>query len=1218
MKWTDRQREAIDKRNCSLIVSAAAGSGKTAVLVERLTEILLDENNKTPADKLVVVTFTNDAAAEIKKRLRSALNKKSSENPDNEWLKQQQILLHKAKISTIHTFCYSIIRDNIDDEELTSAFRILDTTEAELLRTEAIDKVLNIWHKENAEGIGYLMNTICDGNDSNIEITIKDFDNFLSSTVFTDVWFEKAEKKLSVEYSESEYYKNNIKNLCDKASDISVMIESAMENSDGIYSDDFGIITNILLSDADIVRKLKKFILNGGGYFEPEFERFTSKKKNLSDPEEKDRIKNLRDNYKDKIKKLSNEARIFIDSGELEYEVTAKVLKLIRKLYSDFKNEEFKLKKEKNSLSFSDAEEMVLNILCDHDKDGRIYPKDILSKISSQYDLIMIDEFQDSNNKQDIIFKLLSKNNRIVRTSGDDIISYGENVFIVGDVKQSIYSFRQANPHNFTDVINSSSDSSDMNKDKVQRLYLNTNFRSSKGVVNFINDFFSEHMSEECGEVVYSENERLNYGAVTFDKATDLGVDIKTKFFVVGDDTDKNINTEEQFVAHKIYSMLASQAVVIDKDGKSRPCRPSDFCIIVRKNATVSGFRKELDKYGISVEGEKEEGYLQSEEVAVLINMLRIINNPTLDIACTSVLMSPMFMFSSDDMLEIKNISVGIGNIRLKNIITTLRMIIESKGVSGNLKVKITDFLEKFDLLRKFAVYNSLTSLVQKIYEVTGYSSVVGYNENGSKKMANLRLMFHYTNEYSEKNNSSASLSGFLMYIDKMNKNNANFSQATVDNSDAVQIKTCHGSKGLEYPFVFVVALHNGFSKQDSKKNLAVLPDGSVSFRIYDHKNFKSFSPVEFKRINERNFSKQVSEEMRLLYVALTRARQQLFITFDSKQISEKTKTEIKTNLEVFGAKKASVNVNSMAEWLYMYLIQHNSIGNTCQCSDSEFFDIQYIDSDFDFTVAEKEIENEKKQDSTELSDFKVNSIFEIVESEEKNSILEIEARKTVSEIIDEFKEKQEETDSDDIVPEIQEYRKKSKKWKRPSFIVKETTLKSSERGTAVHQFFQYVDFKKATEDIQSERKRLLEKGLMSEVYMNAVPDEYVESFLSSDLGKKVRKVSDEKVYREKQILLKMKDIYKTVPLKIFEKYKDSETMLKGIIDLYFFDENGDIILVDYKTDSLSSEQDFLLRYSYQINIYAAAIKCIEGISVKKMYLYSFNLKKQIEVPVIN
>lgn len=1209
MKWTDKQQQAIDARGSSVIVSAAAGSGKTAILVERITKILLDEDNKTPADKLVVVTFTNDAAAEIKKRLRDALSKKASENPENQWLKEQQILLRKAKISTIHTFCYSIIRDNLDDEKLTSSFRILDTTEAELLKSEAIDNILNKWHEEHTQEIYYLLDNICDNDDSNIELIIKELDDFLSSVTFRDVWIEKAKNELSVPYYESEYYKRNKADIEEELSETKAIVEKAYENSFGIFSDEPYLISEIIQSDKNILEIVYNNLTNNICNPLPDFQKFTQKKKNCEDPDEKARIKNIRDNYKEKILSISEKTDKFILNGKDEFEKTYAVFDIIIRIYNDFREEELSLKKEKNSLSFADAEEMVIDILCEHDKEGKIYPKEILEKISSLYDVIMIDEFQDSNNKQDMIFKLLSKDKIIA----DDKIIYGDNVFIVGDVKQSIYSFRQANPDNFTNIINSAVPYGEGNSGTMHKIYLNTNFRSSNGVINFVNSFFRDYMSELCGDVKYDENEQLNYGSKAFENSEKLNVSCKTQFLVISDEIDKNDKAEEKAVAEKINNMLINEAVVFDKDGTSRKCKPSDFCIIVRKNSIVSDFRKALSEYCISVEGEKEEGYLQSEEIAVLINMLRIINNPALDLACTSVLMSPMFMFSSDDMLILKDISYSSENKKGRSVISSLMFASESPDVPDYLKNKSEDFLEKFDELRKFAVYSDLTSLVQKIYEVTGYSAVVGYNKDGKKKTSNLRLMFHYTKEYSEKNGSAASLSGFLIYIDRMNKNKANFTQATSEKNDSVQIKTYHGSKGLEFPFVFVVGTHTKFSDNDKKKNITLLPDGSVSFKMYNKDEYKTITPIEFNRINKIKSIKQTSEEMRLFYVALTRARQQLFITFDNRKIAKKSRANISTELSVFSKEKVAVNAKSMAEWLFMYLYDKCNSEDFTSSIQNEHFEVENINESIipSGTTISPEIENQFEIDKTIIDNLLKNKNFKY-----NSDMFEVEARKSVSDIIKDNEQKKN-NESNNIITDVQEFRRRPRKWSRPDFMLEKGNLKSNERGTAVHKFFQYVDFENASLNIENERKRLLENGFLNQVYIDAVPDEYIKNFISSGIYAMISETNKEKIYREKQILVKMKDLYFAEPIEILEKYKNTDTMLKGVIDLYFIDKNGDIILVDYKTDNLKTEQEFIFRYSNQINIYAAALKCIEGKKVKKMYLYSFVLKKEIEIPFL-
>lgn len=1210
MAWTEKQQNAIDARNRSLIVSAAAGSGKTAVLVERIIQILMDEENQTPADTIVVVTFTNDAAAEIKIRLQDKLREQISLMPDNKWLLNQQMLLSKAKISTIHTFCYSIIREYLVDEKITSSFRILDETEAEIIKNNAVDTVLNNWNTNRNDDIMFLMDTLCNDGDENLAEMIVSFDEFLASVAFKDLWLNETEKRYSQQYDES-FYKENILKKIDKETDnIKKAIDKALELSsavsDKVYSiiiDDQEIFTDVIYC----LRNEKEVKTHG-------FKRFSSPKKNISSPENIEYIKSIRNYYKEKIlKTLIPLVNSYIFYGEEDYILQGRIFKLLKELYKDYTTVLWHEKQEKNALGFDDAEELVLKILCHVDEDGNIDESENLKKISSQYSMIMIDEFQDSNNKQDMIFRLLSNNHKYEY----QIPEYGDNVFIVGDVKQSIYSFRQANPENFVRTVNSSSEYSIENTDTMQKIYLNKNFRSSADVIGFTNSLFSEVMSKECGDVVYNDDEKLYLGSCAFEDADKDKVDNKTEILYINPSDNSKDLTEETVVADIIKSMIDKKAIVYDKSGISRPCEPKDFCILIRKKKSATLFKKALAERGISVETESESGYLESKEMSVLINILKLINNPMLDTACTSVLMSSMFMFSSDDMLEVRMAD------RSGKIIQCINKIISDENkkieVSDRVREKCVEFKKVFDELRKFAVYNNLTLLVQKIYEVTDYASIVGLYENGEKRRANLRLMYTYTSKYSENAGINASLSGFLRYIEKVEKCNANMQQSSsTEASNSVQIKTIHASKGLEFSFVFLVKTDSKFSNLDSKSNVLLSSDYDIGLKMYNKDNYTNWRSFSFDKILREKLDREKSEEMRLLYVALTRARQKLFITIKPSKKDIENMTSLKIQSEIFGKGEALNSCSSYKDWITSYIFKKTDFYDfDAIYSDNEI--LNYGDEECSFAIRTftDSQNNNISDNSDEISDnypeYETNnSEFEEVrkmldKSDYDNKLSKTEARKTVSMIIEENKK-------ESLVSEVQEIYQRPKEWKRPSFMMKKTALTGNEKGTAVHTFFQYLDFEKAQTDLASERKRLVENGFVNQKQNDAVSDEFVESFLSSKIYQKIKESDKEKVWREKQILVKINDILKIKDIDIMSNYKNTDTMLKGVIDLYFEDKDNNIILLDYKTDNLKKEEDFKSRYAQQVDIYSAALECITGKKVKEIYLYSFVLKKEIKI----
>lgn len=1185
MAWTDKQEKAIKARGTSLIVSAAAGSGKTSVLVERLVKILMDDENKISADSIVVVTFTNDAASEIKNRLNREFRKRIKENPGNTWLRQQQILLHKAKISTIHAFCYSIIREYINDDFITSNFRVLDETEYRIMQKDAADIVFNSWIGRREDDMNFLLDCFCSNDDEELEkIIVKDMDDFLSSVLFKEKWFEKAENKFKEEYYSSEYYKRYYESIATKLTEIKNLIEKTIECSYGIFSDNPDKVTDIIFTDLEVYRSMVSALQNNETYELCRFKNMTSAKKNLSDVNRFEMVKEMRERYKAMIKESAACINDFILYGQSDYELQGKIFRLLRELYTDYTETLWDLKQKKNALSFSDAEEQVLDILCYFDKDGNICPTETALEISSRISIIMIDEYQDSNNKQDIIFKLLSGNNVIEK----DKVYYGTNAFIVGDAKQSIYSFRQANPENFISTVKNAPMYKEESENRIQKIYLNKNFRSSDNVVDFVNYVFEKIMSEEVGDVVYNEDEMLYAESSAFRDAGKSGESFKTKIIILNNEI-----SEAEAMAKRISRMIREKAVVYDKDGNSRPCRPGDFCILLRKKKFALEYEKELTKLGIPVDGEEESGYLESREVAVLLNMLKVIDNPSEDLAMASVLMSPMFMFSADDMLELREI-----NKKSKLIKCIRKAADESEGISERLNLKCCHFIEIFEELRQYSIYNNITLLVQKIYEVTDYLSVIQRFNDGDRKRANLRLMYHYTQTYTQISGSSSSLSGFMRYIEKIGKSKENFSQAASSVSEnAVHIKTIHKSKGLEYSFVFLAENEVSFSKEEAKKKILMSEDSDVGFRLYDPKNHTKWKTFSYNEIQSRQEKKQKSEEMRLLYVALTRARQQIFIPlfYDEK----KTTAIIRQN-NIYGVKKAAASANSVSDWIWLFVLEKSKFFNeTGIDEENKYFDFEYIDT----------IDDELYEERTEETEENVPENFrDIIElelfREYDKGYSSLEARKTVSSL----------TESDEITGYGGNPGKKSRQWKRPSFIMENEALTGNEKGTAVHNFFQYINYENAEISIDKEKKRLVNEGYITEKQCSAVSDEFVQGFLDSDIYKEMKKADPSKIEREKQILVKIDDILQKNDFPELEMYRNSDAMLKGVIDLYFEDSEGNIILIDYKTDKMKKEDDFIKRYKNQLALYAAALECITGKKADNIFIYSFVLSRRIRI----
>jgi ATP-dependent helicase/nuclease subunit A len=690
MTLTEEQSLAINATGCNLIISAAAGSGKTSVLIKRLMRIITDEANPTPIENILTVTFTNNAAYQLKSRLAKEL----AAIPKTKWLLRQIRFLPAAKISTIHSFCIDIIRNNCEQFDITSDFRLMEEYESKLLISDAVKSVLETEYENSFEDMVKLNYFFCKGSDENLE---------------------KLLTKL---------YEWTVQTLDCKSKIYDIVAKSEMP-------------TDILFAMAESVH---------------------------------------------------------------DYIKAEKIAK--------------------NAISLSDAEPMVLELLQNEE-----------IKKSINFKHILIDEEQDTNDFQDKIFTSISDN----------------NLFLVGDIKQAIYRFRNANPSIFINKFENSIPYEEGNTEP-SFIRLNRNFRSTDGVIDFVNALFSKYMNKECGEIDYTEDEFLIAGHTT---PVSEKFDCKTVFLQVPKDE------EEKAIAHKIKSMLEDKTPVFD-DGKFRPCRPEDFAILMRNHKEKS-FATELEKLGIPAEYAKKGGFLSSREVAVAVNFLRIINNPLLDVPFASVLLSPMFSFTDTDLARIRLTDLGIP--LYKNLLKAF------EETDGELFAKVSNFLEMMDYFKDFSACFPVHELLREIYEKTDTFTI-----------PNLLLLAEHAKTFSA--TYGGNLSDFVKFIDKMaaEEKDLEFGNIATESENAVNIKTIHTAKGLEFPFVFLVNPPGMFHAVD---NMFLYSDThGMGFKYLDKENGnKIIEDKIYKKNKLIEVAKRDNEQIRLLYVALTRAKNRLFIT---------------------------------------------------------------------------------------------------------------------------------------------------------------------------------------------------------------------------------------------------------------------------------------------------------------------------------------------------
>ncbi|MCM1530253.1 MAG: UvrD-helicase domain-containing protein [Alistipes sp.] len=1209
MNWTEQQKDAIDARNSSIIVSAAAGSGKTAVLTERLVQLLADPGSGVRGDRLIVVTFTNDAAAEMKGRLDSKLRSMINTAEDKSYLLKQQVLLQSAKISTINSFCFELLRDNITDQGITSGFGVLEDTDLKIIQAKAMEELFDYYSEYEYEKISYLYDRFCLNEQQPLENAIIAVDNFLCSVTIGEEWLDKIIAEYRKPFCESVYYNALFES---KLNDIQLAVQLAEDNFkalNDIFPDQSTKQAKENYEQAAVDLERAETLL-----------RLAERHEIPSDAERNfivgfETMKPARGNYNKAARALFTERRKTFKSilqnaapafcsAEADYLECGEVTELLAEAVRKFRQLVWEQKCEKNAISFDDGERLALELLMAYDENGNICQSEVAKRTAEQYDIIMIDEYQDSSNKEDLIFKLLSKNYKLDK-NGEPM--YGDNAFVVGDVKQSIYGFRLANPENFVYVRSISEPYSSDSRSSNKAITLGKNFRSSREVIDFVNFIFTGIMTRDCGDIDYNGDECLYYGADQYsqphndDRRAQLNLIDADAIAEESGETSKSYSPEAEVTAGIIAEMLRKGYPVVQSDGSIRPCEPKDFSILVRKNNLAKAYAEAIEKRGIQAKGTEEKGYLRSQEIAVLTDLLRIIANPLQDVPMAAVLVSPMYEFRNSDLAYIKMFG------KKTPFYVTMKSAAEGSidGFDPIIASRCRVFLEDIDRFRLNSVTMSIGELISCIYDDTDYIAVMQQYSDGEKKRANLRMLIQYAAGY-EKNAASygsGGLSGFLRHIDRILES-GDYEQGKVAaaSGNYVTVQTLHGSKGLEYPFVFIAETSVGFKFDD--KAVACSDDGRIGYVLYDKKIFRKYRTFQQTLLTEEQALATRSEEMRLLYVGLTRAKQKLFVNLNCGERAMKQALSLVDECVVNGGriKELVSKAKCFADWFWLCMMTQadfpeildelglysGEFGLPAPDRDDEVFTFRV----FREQQSEESAESEEEA-AAEADDELVNELLELIHSDYDRTYSEIAAKLSVTQIA----KKEAETQPFDLT------------LSRPRFISESGKMTGAERGTAIHTFFQYCSFENAIDDPAAEIERLRQLGYLTAAQADSIPVEKITPFFGSSVYRKL--MSAKSYQRELKFTVAAAEL--DIDDEIVKKFMGTDVMIKGIVDLMYEEEDG-IVIVDYKSDRGVSANALRERYRKQLEIYKAALELTTGKRVKGLSLYSIELEQEIVI----
>lgn len=1154
--WTPQQNNAITARDRNILVSAAAGSGKTAVLVERVKQLITDKNNPVSIENLLIVTFTNAAAAEMKYRISVSLNKLIKENPDDNFYRQQLSLIPNAKICTIDSFCANLVREYFYDLDISQDFSVLDESELQLIEDAVINQVLDEKFEENdSDFIGLVELFTTPNNEKPIIAAIKKILRFIYSQPFPYYWFDCAIEKYnpSTEFSKSvwyDYIQAQLINLFELG--ISLVEEniSLVDFEDQKLNEKFSAVFEDDLSEFN--RFKNAFIHSWDDAVHqrmPVFQRMPSSAK--IDKAVSNKLKSNRDIYK---KLLTGEILSFLTDTVQDYEAYIKTLHshlcALKEIVKEVDKRLLAEKKERNAFSFSDIEHFAITLLFKMDENGEIIRTKTAKDLSSSFYEILVDEYQDTNEAQDLLFTYLSN---------------GSNLFTVGDIKQSIYRFRLAMPHIFNEKKKKYSHYNKEIKQENAKIILDKNFRSRKDICSYVNFIFSNLMSEELGELDYNEEEYLNYGA-EYQESSVPSAQICIQKGIKGEDTDRN---EAVYIARTIIHKVNSGELI--KDGDTyRPIRFGDFAILMRslKNH-INEYSEVLASFGIPVICDNSTNLFENNEIKIILSMLRTINNPRQDIPLLATMMSPFYGFTPDELSRIR--------IEHKNG-SLYASVFESKDQ------KVIDFLNDQQELRRISVTMSVSSFIRYIVEDKGLISFINAMGNAEQRYQNILKFISFASNFDKGIN--VGLTAFLRYIDKIIESDKSVDSASLSSSceDAVTIMSVHHSKGLEFPVCIFAGTNRQYNKSDLSDKLLLNVNFGIGLKCHNEEQLYQYKSIPYSVIKDKNTTELMSENLRVLYVALTRAKEQ-FITFITCDNLESKLKRLSSNIIDDKISPQLIRkMNCDADFFLLCAIMHKD-GNILRdiCSS----DIHVKDSDFNLNI-EIADDIELNSESTDVEPVAsnpctVNLIKEKLSfNYDRKSLENVASKLTASSL-------------DDIDSSF-EFITSSK----PSFLNK-GGLTAAQRGTAMHTFMQYCEYDKAKLELDKEINRLVLNGFLTQEQADALDKEKLNEFFNGKLAE--RMFCSDKIYRE----IKVSSFVNAN--RIYNVDYDDLIIVQGIADCVF-EENGELVLVDYKTDHVKTENELLERYKKQIMFYKSAIAKTLNKKVKEAVLYSFELGK--------
>ena len=1246
-KWTNEQAQAIKTRNCNLLVAAAAGSGKTAVLVERIIKIITNEENPVDIDKLLVVTFTSAAAAEMRERIAAAISKELEKSPNSKNLQRQLTLLSRANITTMHSFCLEVIKNYFYTIDLDPSFRIGDETEATLMKNEIIEELFDEYYEEENEDFKDLLEAYSGSkDDEKLKEMILSLHRFSMSGPWPEKWLiEKAEAfniNTLEELDKTEWVKVLKDSLRVEIRGFLNMYKKALEiieYTDGLspyleaFNSDYGYLYNAYESLNEDLTSVYN-ALNAITFITLK----RLKKSEVLDENAQETVKAIREGVKKKVKSLIESSFEFTPGEALDgIKEVYPFMKTLANITVEFAKRFDEKKREKNILDFNDLEHLCLKILIDRDEENNIIPSNVTEHFRNYFDEVLVDEYQDSNDVQETIINLVS------RRLGDN-----PNVFMVGDMKQSIYRFRQAKPKLFKDKYDSYSEE-DESKDRKILLY--KNFRSRQEVIDGANYIFKMVMSEVVGELEYTDKEALNLGAsfeIPKDEKQVVGGEIELHIIdksglVKEENNDFNeddseqakedeedidgITLEAKVVAKRIKELFeerdGKKFQVFDKDTKEyRDVKFKDIVILLRATKNWAEiFLDELGSEGIPVYADTGSGYFESIEIRTIMSLLKVIDNPLQDVPMIATLRSPIVGFSAEELSDLRLLNKDL------YFYEVIKCVYDNEfEVSDELRFKCVNFIDNLSKWRDRAIYTPIDEFIWYLYMDTGFYGYVGAMPNGKLRQANLKILFQRAKQY--ESTSFKGLFNFINFINKLRKSSGDMGSAKVlgENEDVVRIMSIHKSKGLEFPIVFTSGTGKQFNLMDLTNSILYHEELGFGPNYVNLETRNSYSTLPKEAIKKKIRLETLSEEMRILYVAFTRAKEKLIITGASSNLEKDIKKWVSAASldENIVLPSEVLKGKSYLDWIAMAMCKHRDgeklreiVDNYQGTNKDELstWGIKFWTKDL--LTVDKILEAVDKNEEEDL--FK-NSKDIVVGKEIKRRLdykyKFIEGAMLPSNISVSDLKKKDFTYGDDIPGIVEVF--KEKEIIKPRFLKEEKGLSAAERGTIMHYVMQRINYDRVNSinEIKNQIEEMVLDNSLTEKEANSIWHKQILNFFRSDLGKRLLKA-----YKEGRMVSRELPFFTELSSTEYDKsldekiYKNEKIRLQGIIDCFFEEEDG-IVLLDYKTDYVEEgqEEKIIERYKSQLKYYKDALEKITGKVVKETYLYLFKLDKEVSI----